>query len=104
MVTGFCTGEKMPVLLPLSQLRPGYRREHGQWGSDILIAKNHDVWIATHAQLYRYSKGQVFQYGIGALASSLVYCVFEDSSGEIWAGTNSSLEKFSRSQNTFENY
>jgi ligand-binding sensor domain-containing protein/signal transduction histidine kinase/DNA-binding response OmpR family regulator len=87
---------------------PAFQPDFGQWGSDILQTKNGEIWIASHAGLYRYEKDTVQQYHgnttKGALASSLIYCLYEDHSGTIWIGTNTSLERFIPQTNSFENY
>lgn len=86
----------------------GYHSDYGQWGSDFLNTKNGDVWVASHAGLFRYIGDSVQRYyagnAPGMLASSLIYCLFEDSDGGVWVGTSNSLEKFIPEQNTFENY
>jgi signal transduction histidine kinase/ligand-binding sensor domain-containing protein/DNA-binding response OmpR family regulator len=90
------------------KLTPGFKPDIAQWGSDILQSKTGDVWIASHAGLFRYSGNQLQQYYAtkepNALSSQLVYCLFEDSQGTIWAGTNTSLEKYVPEKNGFENY
>jgi signal transduction histidine kinase/ligand-binding sensor domain-containing protein/DNA-binding response OmpR family regulator len=85
-------------------LTPAFRPEVAQWGSDILQSQNGDIWIASHAGLFRYSGSSVQHYFAGALSSSLIYCLYEDASGSIWVGTSSSLEKFIPEKNAFENY
>jgi ligand-binding sensor domain-containing protein/signal transduction histidine kinase/DNA-binding response OmpR family regulator len=89
-------------------LTTSYKPDVAQWGSDILQSKTGDVWIASHAGLFRYSGNQLQPYYAtkepNALSSQLVYCIFEDSQGTIWAGTNTSLEKYIPEKNGFENY
>lgn len=79
-----------------------------QWGSDILKAKNGDIWIASHAGLFRYRNRSVMVYTASgqpnAISSALIYCLFEDSKGTIWVGTNTSLERYVPAIDGFENY
>ena len=94
--------------IPPASVSSGYHPDYGQWGSDFLNTKNGDIWIASHAGLFRYKGDSVQSYYAGKypgmLASSLIYCLFEDSHGDVWVGTSNSLEKFIPEQNAFKNY
>ncbi|MGL1885900.1 MAG: response regulator [Reichenbachiella sp.] len=91
-----------------TEITHGYHPDFGQWGSDLLQASNGDIWVASHAGLVRYTDDTVQNYYArntpGMLASSLIYCLFEDSKGGIWVGTSNSLEKFLPEKKVFENY
>jgi signal transduction histidine kinase/ligand-binding sensor domain-containing protein/DNA-binding response OmpR family regulator len=90
-------------------IHPSLHREVGQWGSTLLRSSNGDIWIGSHAGLYRYTGTSVEYYTTiervpGTLASALIYTLFEDSKGQIWVGTSRSLERFVPSSSSFENF
>jgi ligand-binding sensor domain-containing protein/signal transduction histidine kinase/DNA-binding response OmpR family regulator len=85
-----------------------YIPEAAQWGSDMIQSKNGDIWMGSHAGLVKYSGNKIQQFYANkqpyALSSAMIYCLFEDSKGGIWVGTNTSLEKYLPEKNGFENY
>jgi signal transduction histidine kinase/ligand-binding sensor domain-containing protein/DNA-binding response OmpR family regulator len=91
------------------QISRQYSPEVAQWGSDIIQTRKGDIWVGSHAGLYRYSGSNIQQFfpvagDSTAISGALIYCLLEDHNGYIWIGTNISLERYDPRQNKFENF
>jgi signal transduction histidine kinase/ligand-binding sensor domain-containing protein/DNA-binding response OmpR family regulator len=95
--------------IDLKELSAMHTADVAQWGSDIIQSRRGDVWVGSHAGLFRYSGDSIYQYfpfagNPNAISGSLIYCLMEDHEGSIWIGTNISLEKYHPDTGHFENF
>jgi ligand-binding sensor domain-containing protein/signal transduction histidine kinase/DNA-binding response OmpR family regulator len=89
-------------------INKAYHKDVAKWGSTILQRKNGEIWLGSHSGLFQFRKNNLKEFHAdgspNALASSLIYTLFEDSKGQAWVGTSKSLEKYNEVTKSFENY
>ena len=69
---------------------------------ELIFDQNKELWISTHAGIDRLDKntGQFHHY----LQGDLVWNIFVDASGIVWAGSPLGLYRFNKSDNRFEEF
>lgn len=77
-------------------------------GTDVIVTKDGKIIIGTESGLYVYDEAKdsfdrIFKEE-GSIISQFIYCIDEDSNGNIWIGTALGVSKISKDFKTVKNY